>query len=205
VAAERGAIRDRSARVVTWGQSAGGHLGSLAAVGCGVTALSPPDARREPGGADLKGATPSDCVQGAVAWFGLFDMATIQEQAREVGALLRDDAGAPEWRLLGCFATACPPTQLAAASPMSYVDRSDPPMLLIVGAEDTVVPTKQTLKMAERLTSAGVKHDLIILPGVNHSFIGKTSEATRDANLKALSATFEFIDRTIGTRTTKSP
>ena len=187
-------------RAVTWGQSAGGHLASLTAVSCGAAALSPTGPASAPGKPDVTAATPSDCVQGAVAWFGLFDIATIQEQAREVKALSRDDADAPEWRLLGCFATACPPSQVTAASPVSYVDRTDPPMLLIVGSEDTLVPTKQTIEMAERLTAAGVKHDLIVLPGIDHSFIGRTAEATRDANLKALAATFEFIDRTIGNR-----
>ena len=71
---------------------------------------------------------------------------------------------------------------------------------MIVSSEDTLVPTRQTIEMAERLTAAGVKHDLIVLPGIDHSFIGRTAEATRDANLKALAATFEFIDRTIGNR-----
>jgi len=77
---------------------------------------------------------------------------------------------------------------------------TDPPMLLIVGSDDTLVPTKQTIEMVKRLAAAGVKHDVIVLPGINHSFIGRTAEATRDANLKALAATFEFIDRTIGNR-----
>jgi acetyl esterase/lipase len=187
-------------RAVTWGQSAGGHLASLAAVSCGAPALSPIGVALASGPREVTAATPSDCVQGAVAWFGLFDLATIQEQAREVKALSRDDADAPEWRLLGCFAAACPATKVTAASPVSYVDRNDPPMLLIVGSEDTLVPTRQTFEMAERLTAAGVKHELIVLPGINHSFIGSTAEATRDANLKALAATFEFIDRTIGNR-----
>jgi len=59
--------------------------------------------------------------------------------------------------------------------------------------------------MAAALTTAGVKPDVIVLPGVDHRFIGRTSEATRDANLNALAATFEFIDRTIGPRSTKAP
>ncbi len=71
-------------------------------------------------------------------------------------------------------------------------------MLLIVGTEDTLVPCHQTMEMAEKLKSADVKHELIVLPGVNHSFIGKTPEQTRDANLMALEATFRFIDETIG-------
>ena len=63
---------------------------------------------------------------------------------------------------------------------------------------------RASIEIAERLTAAGVKHDVIVLPGVNHSFIGRTAEVTRDANLRALAATVEFIDRTIGNRPSTS-
>lgn len=53
--------------------------------------------------------------------------------------------------------------------------------------------------MAEKLNSASVKHELIVMPDVNHSFIGRAQEQTYDSNLKALAATFQFIDGTIGT------
>jgi len=58
------------------------------------------------------------------------------------------------------------------------------------------VPYHQTLEMAEKLRSAGVPYELMVLPGIDHSLLGKTPEATRDAHLKALEATFRFIDRT---------
>jgi acetyl esterase/lipase len=187
-------------RVVTWGESAGAHLAALAAVSCGADLLEP----KEPTNifnlvSDVTTKNASDCVQGGIAWFGVFDMTTIQAQAREVRALSRDERDAPEWRLLGCFATQCRPAQLAAASPITYVDRRDPPMLLIVGDADKTVPMEQTLQMAERLDSAGVKNQVLVLPGVTHEFLGKTPEATRQANLKALAATFQFIDDIIGT------
>ena len=51
--------------------------------------------------------------------------------------------------------------------------------------------------MAERLKAAGVPHELIVIPDVDHGFIGKTPEQTREANLKALDATFRFIDKTM--------
>ena len=70
-------------------------------------------------------------------------------------------------------------------------------MLLIVGSEDTLVPYQQTGEMAEKLKAAGAPVELIVLPGLNHSFIGKTPEQTRDGNLKALDATFHFIDKTL--------
>jgi dipeptidyl aminopeptidase/acylaminoacyl peptidase len=124
-------------------------------------------------------------------------MATIQEQARKVKASSRDAADAPEWRLLGCFANECNPEQIAAASPIIYVDRNNPPMLFIAGEQDTTVPYCRRLEMAEKLKAAGVEHKLIVLPGINHGFIGKTPQQTRDANLKALDATFQFINQAI--------
>jgi dipeptidyl aminopeptidase/acylaminoacyl peptidase len=70
-------------------------------------------------------------------------------------------------------------------------------MLLIVGAEDKTVPYHQTLEMADKLKAAGVPHELIVIPDVDHGFIGKTPEQTREANLEALEATFRFIDKTM--------
>lgn len=187
-------------RVIAWGESAGAHLAALTAVSCGARLLEP----QEPTNifnivSDVTTSRVSDCVQGGIAWFGVFDMSTIQAQAREVQALSRDERDAPEWRLLGCFATQCRPSQLAAASPITYVDKKDPPMLLIVGDADTTVPADQTRQMAGKLDSLGVRHELLVLPGVRHQLLGKTPDATRDANLKALAATFRFIDDIIGT------
>ena len=74
------------------------------------------------------------------------------------------------------------------------------PMLLIVGDADMTVPYHQTLEMADKLKAAGVPHELMVLPGIDHSFLGKTPEQTRAANLKALDATFRFIDQTLRAR-----
>ena len=172
-------------RAVAWGVSAGGHLAALAAVACNAKALEPAQ------GSDL-----SDCVQAAISWYGVFDLTTIAAQARKEKALSRDAPGAPEWRLLGCFARKCTKGRIASASPVTYVDASDPPMLLVTGDADATVPYHQTLEMAEKLRSAGVPYELMVLPGIDHSLLGKTPEATRDAHLKALEATFRFIDRT---------
>jgi acetyl esterase/lipase len=189
------------ARAVTWGVSAGGHLAGLTAVSCGAPALEPEPIKAgsyiKPDTSDAAGI--SDCVQGGVAWFGVFNISTIAAQAKEAKVIPHDDPESAEWQLLGCNPGECKAEQLAAASPVSYVDSSDPPMLLITGTEDLKVPCEQTMEMARKLKSAGVKHDVILLPGVTHSFVGKTPESTREANLKAIDATFRFIDRTIGT------
>ncbi|HTM04591.1 MAG TPA: alpha/beta hydrolase [Vicinamibacterales bacterium] len=188
-------------RVLTWGESAGAHLAALTTVSCGAGALEPREVKNIFGiSSEVTSTRVSDCVQAGVTWFGVFNMASIQGQAREAHALSRDERDAPEWRLLGCFATQCRPAQLTAASPIAYVDAKDPPMMLIVGSDDTTVPMQQTIEMSDKLAAVGVKHELIVLPGVNHSFIGKTPEKTREANLAALAATFRFIDETIGQR-----
>ncbi len=191
------------AKAMTWGASAGGHLAALAAVSCNVPAFESAQTiapvATATGAVPIVPATVSDCVQGAVTWFGVFDFATIAAQARESGSFSRDVADVPEWRLLGCFASECEHGQIAAASPVTYVNATNPPMLLIVGTDDTIVPYKQTLEMAEKLKTRGVPHQVMVLPGINHSFLGKTPEQTRDANLKALDATFRFIDRTMKT------
>jgi dipeptidyl aminopeptidase/acylaminoacyl peptidase len=69
--------------------------------------------------------------------------------------------------------------------------------LLIYGTADEVVPYQQSEEMAARLEAAGVPVELILIPDVGHSFIGKTHADTRAATLRAVHATFDFIDKTI--------
>jgi acetyl esterase/lipase len=190
-------------RAMTWGASAGGHLAALAAVSGDVPALEPPRPERNPtapdGPADPSTSPElSDRVQGGVIWYGVYDFATLAAQAREDHAMSREVPDAPEWQMLGCYVAGCKDGQLAAASPVTYVNPKAPPMLLIVGDKDTTVPYHQTLEMAQKLKTAGVPTELMVLPNIDHSFIGKTFEQTRDANLKALAATFAFIDQVMG-------
>jgi acetyl esterase/lipase len=197
------------ARALAWGVSAGGHLAALAAVNCNALVTGPkPSTQTDRAGVATDvaaGEAATDCLQGAVAWYGVYDMATIAEQVRQVHGVSRDADDAPEWKLLGCSGRrGCTTQQLAAASPVTYVDHADPPILLIAGSTDTVVPTQQTLEMAARLDAAGVNHELMVLPGVSHNFIGPTFRQTREANLEALAATFSFIDRTIGSASAAS-
>ena len=50
------------------------------------------------------------------------------------------------------------------------------------------------------MVAAGVRSDLLIIPGVDHSFIGKTADDTRSASRLALARTIDFIDSVIGDR-----
>jgi acetyl esterase/lipase len=161
-------------RIGIWGGSAGGHLAALAALSCGAPGF---DAVAQPPG--------SECVQAAVTWYGVFDFAPILQGA----------AGAPN-ALLGCASSAaCPAARVAAVSPLTYLDRSDPPFLLIHGTIDRTVPIAQSEAALERMRAVGIPVDHIFIPNVDHSFIGATPAATRAATLQALNATFDFFHR----------
>ena len=164
-------------RVAVWGGSAGGQLAGLAATDC--TAAS--------GGKD------SDCVQAAVIWYGVFDFAALPQRPAPAG-----QPDAPN-AYLGCRIADCPAV-VKAASPIDHVDAKTPPTLLIYGSEDKTVPPAQSRAMAAKLKAAGVRSESIEIPGVDHSFIGHTPEATREASLRALQATFDWFDATVGRR-----
>jgi dipeptidyl aminopeptidase/acylaminoacyl peptidase len=67
-------------------------------------------------------------------------------------------------------------------------------MLLIHGAADKTVPVQQSREMYEKLRSAGVPVELLLIPDVDHSFIGRTPADTERASRVALARVFEFID-----------
>ncbi|MEQ8472350.1 MAG: alpha/beta hydrolase [Marinoscillum sp.] len=61
-------------------------------------------------------------------------------------------------------------------SPVTYIDASMPPMLLIHGDRDRVVPVEQSIQLSTRLKDLGVRHQLHVLEGVDHAFRGATQE-----------------------------
>lgn len=159
--------------VAVWGGSAGGQLAALAALQCGSA----------PTGDDKNNAGQSDCVQAGVGWYGVYDFATMPQAIANA-----------ENAYLDCVKPDCPADRIKAASPAAHVDAKDPPMLLIHGTEDKVVPADQSRQLAAALKSAGVPVTLEIINGVGHSWIGADAAATRDASLRALDLTFRFFD-----------
>jgi dipeptidyl aminopeptidase/acylaminoacyl peptidase len=85
---------------------------------------------------------------------------------------------------------------IAAASPATYITHDAPPMLLIHGEVDKTVPVQQSKDFYDKLRAAGVPAQLLLIPEVDHSFIGSTPEATRAASRTALARVFDFIDAT---------
>lgn len=186
-------------RVGLWGGSAGAHLAAMGAYSCGDAALDPKNKAH---------AGVSDCAQAFVGWYGPYDLeallkgvATAALQAAANPAPSNAAPASDNTEMLGglafleCSAAGCPPGRVAQASPIRYLDRSDPPALLIHGTADTLVPHAQTLVMADAMRAAGLSVEVLSIDGANHGWAGPTPAATRDASIKALAATLAFFDR----------
>lgn len=174
-------------RFVTWGPSSGAQLATLAADSCGVAALEPKQAAQ---------SKESDCVQGAVSWYGIFDFA--MDLADRTAVLPPGASPRIENPYIACGP--CTAAQLSFPSVAPYLDAKDPPMLLIHGTADKSVPPHQSQAFYEAARRAGVKAELVLIPGADHSLIGPTPEVTRAASLEALDKTTAFIDALIGDR-----
>ncbi|MET0430400.1 MAG: S9 family peptidase, partial [Microvirga sp.] len=78
---------------------------------------------------------------------------------------------------------------LEGISPAVLATRTDAPVLLIHGKDDTVVPYDQSRHMADALKKAGKKHEFVTLPGEDHWL------SRGDTRLQMLQATVAFLER----------
>lgn len=60
------------------------------------------------------------------------------------------------------------PARAKIASPVTYIDKNDPPFLIVQGEKDESVNPSQSITLSELLTKVGVKNELIIVPGAPH-------------------------------------
>lgn len=78
-----------------------------------------------------------------------------------------NDIKSPESILIGATPLSRP--DLAkAASPVTYIDKNDPPFLIIHGEKDDMVSPKQSMLLSSWLTVAGVPNELMIVKGAPH-------------------------------------
>jgi dipeptidyl aminopeptidase/acylaminoacyl peptidase len=78
-----------------------------------------------------------------------------------------NDEKSPEALLIGA-APLARPDLAKAASPVTYVDKNDPPFLIIHGEKDELVSPKQSQLLSSWLTVVGVQNELIIVKDAPH-------------------------------------
>ncbi len=79
------------------------------------------------------------------------------------------------------------PNDANQVSPLLYASSDDPPILLIHGDKDTLVPLWHSKKICKALKDKGAESELIVIEGAGHGFTGKDGERAN----KAWAAWFE--------------
>lgn len=149
-------------RIMTWGESAGGHLALLA----GLTGDAP-----EVQGAVGDFVDRSSAVAGVVDWYGPTNLLSIAAQHAPGSEKRPDDPASWESSMVGAPLQSDPDRTLAA-SPISYVNAAAPPIQIHHGTVDTQVPCAQSVEFVDALRAAGASADLILVEGSDHFWTG---------------------------------
>jgi acetyl esterase/lipase len=129
-------------RIIAAGSSAGGHLALMAAM--------------TPASADL--GTPIK-IAAVIDFFGIADVA--------------DQVAGPNERPYAAAWIPEQPERMELArrvSPITYVRKGLPPILILHGDADATVPYEQSVTLVKALKNAGDDAELITVPGGGHGF-----------------------------------
>lgn len=141
----------RKEKIALMGFSAGGHLANLLALSLNNKISS----------FTHDGKQPRFRIAAVVDFYGPSDLVAA---ANDTNFLKADH---PVTKLLGASAVDRP--DLArAASPVTYIDKKDPPFLIIQGEKDESVPNTQSRMLHSWLKLSGVPSEIIILAGAPH-------------------------------------
>jgi acetyl esterase/lipase len=162
-------------RIIAMGDSSGGYLVAM------LGTVDTPSLYME----GCPHALPeTNWIQGIVSFYGPFDLTSTD--------------GYPDWVVhqylepyLGTTFGDAPAELLAEMSPMSWVDGSEPPFLLIHGLSDTLVPAWMAEDFASALEEAGVEVELLLLQDYHGFFTEQSLSAP--VNVKSLEAIEAFL------------
>ncbi len=144
------------------GFSSGGHLSAFAGVTNGVKTLTSGDLTVDIEGSLGDYLSTGSHVDAVVDWFGPVDMAHMSN------CVAPNDASTPEAVLIGKKDPREEPDWVKLISPINFVDKDDPDILIIHGDADNVVPHCQSVNLKNAYDNAGAKATFISVPGGGH-------------------------------------
>jgi len=146
-------------RIGVWGSSAGAHLALMLGLSTGVPEL---EGRVGPYTGE------SSHVTAVVNFFGVTQLLAMLERSSGYDPTRSDDPAAV---LLG-GPVIKNIDKARSASPISYVDANDPPVMTVHGTKDRTVPYDQAVRLHAALAKAGVPNYLIKVVGGDHEDFG---------------------------------
>ena len=139
------------------GDSSGGHLAAFIGTSGDVKEME----------GNLDNTNISSRVQAVVDWFGPTDVTLMGQQAGPHSIIQHEGPNSPEARLLG--GPVREKLDLAkTANPLTYIDKNDPPFLIMHGDNDQLVPLGQSVILAKALIDAGVEVTMKTIHGAGH-------------------------------------
>lgn len=208
------------AHIAILGESSGGWTAAMAALTGDVAELE--------GSEGTTGV--SSAVQAAVAFYPPTDFLQMDawalrpcdpaaEVARGQMTFCHDAASSPESQLVGCAIRTCQDA-VQRANPIRYVDRADPPVMIIHGGSDPLVPHAQGELLYQALNKACRDAVFISMPVAGHGVWNRmmsdtalaaaaTRRSTTSADCTAespapftpsWSTVIEFLDRALRVR-----
>lgn len=126
----------------------------------------------------------SSAVQAAVAFYPPTNFLTMDAWALRAcePARCHDNENSPESRLVGCAIQGCA-DKVQLANPVRYITAADPPMMILHGNSDPLVPHHQGEQLYMALNKACHESIFISLPRAGHGPWGGflTSDTIREA------------------------
>jgi acetyl esterase/lipase len=166
-------------RIGVWGASAGGHL----AVCLGTMS----DMKEYEGNGGYPGV--SSAVQAVVDFFGPTDFVSPQIYTPNAQRLTEGLFGVPRDQN---------PSLWKSGSPLYYVKAGDPPMLIVQGDSDRLVPLGQSLALDAALSKAGVPHQLVVVKNAGHGFTPEPGTTINPTGSEIQADVFAFLSKYLG-------
>lgn len=149
-----------SNRLGVIGGSAGGHLTLM---------LATTADEGDPNSKDEVERT-SNRIRAGVAWFPPTHLEKFLKLKQQFPALEFDTKKIPD------------------VSPLEHVTADDAPVYLAHGDKDELVPVGESEAIVEKFKAANVEHELLVIPGAGHAFVG-------DDMKKVMEGTLNWFDK----------
>ena len=175
-----------------WGASAGGHLSLLLGTSGGVAELE----------GNQGNPNVSSEVQAVCNWFAPTDFTQVipaftEPFSSEVEKKYRKNPWflytKVTYKLLG--GAVKDNLELAAlANPINYIDSEDPPVMVVHGDLDKIVPVNQSEILVSALEVKGVPVTFVRKPNMKHTYRGKNKE---QFSPELINLTLKFFDKNL--------